>query len=68
MDISLARTKEDKCSACVAMDIEFPDGNLSKERRAEIRELKATHINEAIIKRVAMSAFAREFVRKYEMD
>ena len=45
--VRLARTKEAECDACGAMDIELQDANFSEERRAEIRGLKATHINEA---------------------
>ena len=57
--VRLAKTKEDECDACVAIDIELLDTNLTKERRAELLAITATHINEAIVQRRAMSAFAR---------
>ena len=64
--IRLARSKEDKCDACVALNIELADPDLTPERRQELEEVKKTHIDEAVIQRRAVSAFCREFVKGHD--
>ena len=38
--IRLARSKEDECDACVALNIELADPDLTPERRQELEEVK----------------------------
>ena len=50
----LARTEEDLCDACVKIEVELSDPNISDERRAEQQGLKKTHLSAAIDQRRAM--------------
>ena len=46
-EIKLAAYKEDSCEGCFAIETELTDPTITDERRQELQELKATHINEA---------------------
>ena len=67
-EIKLARTKEDVCDGCFSIDIELRNPKITEQRKAELIELKATHLQDAIIQRRCMQAFVKMYVKRVAPD
>ena len=63
-----ARSQADLCDICEEINVLLESSDISAEYRAELEELKATHIDKVIGQRRAMQSFIREFTRKFDVN
>ena len=64
-NIKLARSKEDVCDGCFAIDTELSNPYIAEERKEELLALKKTHIDDAVVQRRAMQAIIKQLINKH---
>ena len=63
-NIKLARSKEDVCDGCFAIDTELSNPSITEERK-ELLALKKTHIEDAVVQRRAMQARIKQVINRH---